>query len=143
MNDTRTKIPVPGWYTVAAGAAVLFEAFAVYTYFGQVTTDPQGLPIDQRDLVLAMPAWMTVAFAVSVWFGVSGALLLVIRKRLAEILLLVSLIAALAQFGALLFVPRLKNLVASDDLLVPFLIILVSYGIWQLARRANKEGWLR
>jgi hypothetical protein len=143
MDANREAISAPSWFALAAIAAVLFEAFGVYTYLVQVMTDPQSLPIDQRDLVLAMPGWMTAAYAVAVWAGLGGALMLLMRRRLAMPLLLVSLLAALAQFSALLVAPGLRNLVGSDDLLVPFLILVVCYLIWHLAWQARRWGWLR
>lgn len=143
MNDHRQTISAPGWFSLAAIAAVLFEAFGVYSYLVHVSTDPASLPIDQRDLVLAMPVWMTGAYAVAVWAGLAGALLLLLRRRLAQPVLLVSLVAAVFQFGALLVVPALRNLVGSDDLLVPFVILVVCYSIWHLAWQANRSGWLR
>jgi hypothetical protein len=143
MTDNRVANPAPAWFAVAAIGAVLFEAFGVYTYLVHVSTDPNSLAIDQRDLVLAMPGWMTAAYAVAVWVGLAGALLLLMRRRLAAPLLLVSLLAGIVQFGALLVVPALKNLVGSDDLLVPFVILVLCYAIWHLAWQARKSGWLR
>ena len=143
MTDHRETMPAPAWFTLAAIAAVLFEGFGAYAYLVQVTTEPNSLPIDQRDLVLAMPGWMTAAFAVAVWAGLAGALLLLMRRRIAPLVLLVSLLAVIAQFGALLVDPTLRNLVGPDELLVPFVIILVCYGIWHFARHAQKLGWLR
>ncbi len=142
MNDTRENIPVPAWFTLAAIAAVLFEAFGAYSYLTHVMTDPNSLAIDQRDLVLAMPGWMTVAYALAVWVGLGGALLLLVRRRLAAPLLLVSLIAAAVQFGALLIDPNLRNLIGADDLLVPFVILIICYAIWHLAWQARRSGWL-
>lgn len=142
MDNRETAAP-PAWFTVAAIGALLFEAFGAYAYWVHVTTDPAGLPIDQRDMVLAMPAWMTAAYGLAVWVGLAGAALLLLRRRLAEPLLLVSLLAAVVQFSALLIEPAMRNLVGSDDLLVPFLIILVCYAIWHFARRARSSGWLR
>jgi hypothetical protein len=143
MNDDRETIHAPGWFAMAAIAAVLFEAFGVYSYLTHVTTDPHSLPIDQRDLVLAMPGWMTAAYAVAVWAGLAGALLLLVRRRQAAPLLLLSLLAAIVQFGALLVDPALRNLVGSDDLLVPFVILVVCYAVWHLAWQARRWGWLR
>ena len=143
MNDIRDTIPVPGWFALAAVAAVLFEAFGAYSYVVHVTTDPNSLAIDQRDLVLAMPLWMTVAYALAVWVGLAGALLLLLRRRLAAPLLLVSLLSAVVQFAALVIDPNLRNLVGTDELLVPFVIFIICYAIWHLARHAQRRGWLR
>lgn len=143
MNDNRETIIVPAWFALAAAAAVLFEGFGAYGYLVHVTTDPNRLPIDQRDLVLAMPVWMNMAYAIAVWTGLVGAILLLMRRRLAAPLLLVSLLAAFVQFGALLVDPELRNLLGSDDLLVPFVILAGCYAVWHLAWQARRWGWLR
>lgn len=142
MTDDTSQGAVPGWFLPVAVAALLFEAYGVYSYLIHVTTDPAGLPLDQRDLVMAMPPWMNAAFALAVWTGLAGALLLLMRRRLAAPLLLLSLVAAVVQFGAMLVVPDLRNLIGSDDLLVPFLILLTCYGVWHLAWHARRSGWL-
>ena len=142
-GNRQTAADAPSWFPVAAAAAVLFEAFGAYSYLVHVSTDPASLPIDQRDLVLAMPAWMTGAYGLAVWVGLTGAVMLLMRRRLAAPLLLVSFLAAIVQFGALLVVPALRNLVGSDDLLVPFVILVVCYAIWHLAWQARRWGWLR
>lgn len=143
MDHGSTPNSAPAWFTVAAIAAVLFEAFGAYSYLVHVISDPTTLPIDQRDMVLAMPRWMNAAFAIAVWTGLAGALLLLLRRRLAQPLLLLSLVAAVIQFAGLLVVPKLRNLVGSDDLFVPFLILIACYGIWHLAWQARRSGWLR
>jgi hypothetical protein len=55
----------------------------------------------------------------------------------------VSFLAVVVQFSGLVLVPELRNLTGSDDLLMPFVVALICYGIWHLARHARKEGWLR
>lgn len=143
MSEPNVSQPVPGWFTVAAIGAVVWELIGCGMYLMQMTTDPASLPADQRAIWEAAPIWMDAAYGVAVWVGLAGAILLILRRRLAEPLLLVSLLAAVVQFSALLIVPALRNLVASDQLLVPVVIIVVCYGIWMLARRARKAGWLR
>lgn len=140
--DSQT-IAAPGWFTVAAAGAVLWELAGCALYLMRVTTEAASLPADERAIFEATPVWVLAAFAVAVWVGLAGAVSLLLRRRFAEPLLLVSLAALIAQNSALVLNPTLRNLVASDDLLVPFLIILVSYGVWHLARMANKQGWLR
>ena len=112
-------------------------------YVSQVTTDPATLPIDQRAMWEATPGWIVGAYAVAVWVGLIGALLLLMRRKLAEPLLLVSFIAVIVQNSAWLFVPALRDLVNSDDLLLPFVITVVCYVIWHFAWVSRKRGWLR
>ena len=141
MTDQR-EIAAPGWFTAAAVAALLWELAGCALYLMRMTTEAAGLPADQRAIFEATPQWTLAAFAVAVWVGLAGAILLLMRRRLAVPLLAVSLLAVIAQNSALVLDGELRNLVASDDLLAPFLIILVCYGIWHLARTARRRNWL-
>ena len=133
----------PRWFTFAALAALAWEIIGCAMYVMQVSVDPAALPADQRLMWDATPAWMTGAYAVAVWVGLVGAVLLLMRRKLAEPLLLVSLVAVVVQFSGLLVVPELRNLVSSDMLFLPFLIVVACGVIWHFARRARRSGWLR
>jgi len=37
----------------------------------------------------------------------------------------------------------LRNLTASDDLFLPFVILILGYVIWHFARTARRSGWLK
>jgi hypothetical protein len=143
MNGNRRTFPAPGWFTLAAIGALLWELAGCALYLMRVTTDASALPPDQRAIFSATPDWVLAAFAVAVWVGLVGAVLLVMRRRLAVPLLGVSLVALIVQNSGLLLDPQLSNLVASDDLLVPFIVIIVSYGVWHLSVIARNRGWLR
>ena len=141
--DEAIQSPAPRWFTLAAIAAVLFELAGCAVFAMQMAVDPAALPLDQRAMWDAAPMWMLVAYGIAVAAGLIGAILLLMRRRLAEKLLLVSFVAVLVQFSALLLVPTLRNLTTSDDLFLPFLIIVVSYSVWHFAWTARRAGWLR
>ncbi len=143
MDQANPQRPAPRWFTLASIGVLLFELAGCGMYLMQVSVDPATLPLDQRAMWDAAPTWMIAAYAVAVWVGLVGAILLLMRRRLAEKVLLVSLIAVLVQFSALLLVPELRNLTASDDLFLPFIIIVVSYSVWHFAWIARRAGWLR
>ena len=139
---TRTGV-IPAWFWAAAGLALLFEAFGCFMYIAQVTADHATLPLDQRAMWDATPTWMVAAYAIAVWVGLIGAALLLMRRKLAVPVLLVSLIAVLVQFSGLFLVPQLRQTVPDTALATPIAIIVICYGIFHLARLADKRGWLR
>lgn len=141
--DETTHAEAPRWFTIAAIAALLWELAGCALYLLRVTVDPAALPADQLAIYNATPQWVLIAFAIAVWTGIAGAVLLVMRRKLAEPLLLVSLVALVAQNSVWLIDPAMRNLIASDDLLAPFVILVVCYLIWHFARRARRSGWLR
>ena len=144
MTDQTTRDQaVPGWFYAVAAVALLFEAFGCFMYLSQVSADHAALPLDQRALWDATPTWMIAAYAIAVWAGLAGAALLLIRRKLAVPLLLVSLIAVAVQFSGLLLVPQLRQTVPYDALIGPIALIVCCYLIFQFARLAHKRGWFR
>ena len=143
MNSIISDPPAPSWFPVAAIAAVLWEMIGCVMYLMQVSVDPASLPVDQRAMWDAAPTWMMAAYAVAVWVGLVGAIFLLRRHRLAEPLLLISLVAVIVQFSALLLVPQLRNLTTSDALFLPAMILVVSTVLYQFARTARRSGWLK
>lgn len=141
--EGRRQDKVAIWFWILAVAALLFEAAGAYLFGNSLTLDPATLPLDQRPIFEATPKWMTFAWGVAIATGLLGAVGLVARRRFAQPLLLISWIAVAVQFSGLFLVKQLRELTPEDHLLVPVIILLLSYGIWQLSLLANKRGWLR
>lgn len=137
------RASAPAWFWAGAILAVLWEIFGCFMYYSQVTTDPATLPIDQRALWEASPQWMMAAYAIAVGAGLIGAIILLMRRQAAVWLLLLSLIAVVVQFSALFLVPALRDRTPSDALLLPIVIMIVCYAIWQFSRLAGRRGLLR
>lgn len=140
--ESATSSP-PGWFRPLAVLAILWEAFGCFMYLSQVSVDPATLPLDQRALWDATPAWSMGAYAIAVWVGLAGSVLLFLRRRQSVPLLFVSLLAVAVQFSALIIVPDLAGNISSDMLLLPVIIFIACYGIFQLSLTAKKRGWLR
>ena len=143
MVEDPAPRPVAGWFKFAAIASILFMAVGCVGYLMDVTTDPDTLPIDQRALVLARPIWQVAAYATAVWVGLLGAILLLMRKKASEPLLLVSLVAACFTFLPLATVPAIRDNVSTNDISFAVVIVLITATIWQFARNSRKRGWLR
>ena len=133
----------PAWFWILAVAALLFEAAGAYLFANSRTLDPNALPLDQRSIVEATPKWMIFAWGIAISTGLIGAIALVARRRIAQPFLLISWLAVAVQFSGLFLVRQLRELTPEDHLLVPVVILLLSYGVWQLSLLANKKGWLK
>jgi hypothetical protein len=143
-TDAQSGNP-PIWYWVAAVGAVLFECLGCIFYLAEVRLTPEQiatLPLDQAAMLSARPGWYYAAFGVAVWVGLAGSVGLLLRRAWAVPALLVSLIAVVVQFSAVLIVPQMRT-VSSDALLGPIVVALVCYGIFMLSRLAKRRGWLR
>lgn len=143
MEDHYSPRPIAGWYMVGAVASLLFMGLGCVMYLSQVLTDPNSLPLDQRAAYLAEPLWVTGAYAVAVWVGLAGAILLVMKKKLAEPALGVSLVAVLVWLAGLLVVAPLRNSMSANDLIVALAVTALIWTIFWFARHSRQRHWLR
>ena len=143
MTGLYERQPIARWYLIGAIASLLFMALGCAIYVMHVTADPAALPLDQRAAYAAEPAWVTALNAVAVWVGLIGAVLLVLKRRLAETLLLVSFIATLLWLAGLLLVPALRNALSTNDVAVAVIVTLIIGTIWSFGRHSRQRGWLR
>ena len=132
----------PIWYWPVAVAALLFEGAGAYLFADSLRLDPATLPLDQRAVYDATPQWMTIAWAIAIGAGLLGAVGLLLRRRFAEPLLLISLIAVAVQFSGIFLVRQLRELTPEDHLVLPIVILLFAYGFWQTSKLARRNGWL-
>ena len=144
MTDERfTPRPLASWYMIGAIASLLFMILGCANYVIHVTADPRLLPLDQRAAFAAEPAWVTGAYALAVWVGLAGTMLLVLRRRLAQPLLAVALVAVTAWLAGLLLVPGLREAMSANDFAVAILVAVVTWTIFWFARHSAQRGWLR
>ena len=143
MDDRYARQPIARWYAAAAIVSFLFMLIGCAGYLLEVIADPATLPLDQRAVHDAQPLWLISANAIAVWVGALGALLLILRRRLAETLMLVSMIAVAIWLAGLLLVPHLRDLLGTDDIAVAVVVTVITWTIYWFARHSRQRGWLR
>jgi hypothetical protein len=142
MEDAA-RPAVPAWFWIVAVLALLWEAMGCFSYLGEagmVAAAMMKHTPDQEAVWGAMPVWAWCAFAVAVWVGLSGALLMLMRMRLARAAFVLSLIAAIAQFG---WAYLLGGAMRLGPPIMPGVIIVVGVGLVWFSDMAAKRGWLR
>ncbi|MES2124917.1 MAG: hypothetical protein V4503_09570 [Gemmatimonadota bacterium] len=141
-------MPLPKWFKPVVVVALLWNLIGCASYLFDVTRSPEAiaaLPADQQAMWAARPAWGVSATAVAVWFGALGCIGLLLRKRWAASVLLVSLIGVVAQDIGMFFlsgVPAGSDAIPASAYAIQGMVLLISIALLMLARRANREGWL-
>lgn len=144
MNDV-IGARAPGWFRLLAVLGLVWNGFGVYMYLSKVGMfgDPLiGLDQAHRNLAATVPSWVTAAFAVAVFAGLIGALLLVMLKRLAKPMLVLSLLAVLVQCGWIVGMSNARAVEGNMALMMPGLITLVAILLVWLAMVGDRKGWL-
>jgi len=143
LDDRFTPRPVAGWYMPAAIASLLFMLLGCAALVVHITVDPAGLPLDQRILLQAEPRWVLEASGVAFVAGALGCLLLVFRRRAAQPLMLISLLAMLVWLAGMFASPSFRDLLSTDEVAISLIIVALGWTIYWFARHSRQRGWLR
>jgi len=83
-------------FWIISVATLLFNVMGVINYFVQMNTDSlASFPESYRPISEGRPAWATAAFAIAVFGGSLGCLLLLLRKSAAFYVLIASLLGVI------------------------------------------------
>ena len=118
----------PVLYRFVAVFALLWNLVGLAMFCMQVTLTPQAvaaLPPEQQQIHAAMPGWVYVFFGIAVVSGVLGSLGLLLRRRWAVPLLLVSLLGVVVQMASAYAVTPVWALTGVTGAVFPLLLVLV------------------
>ncbi len=141
--DSTNKPPV--WFWVASVLALIWNIIGVMSYLTQAYTsieDLEQMTQAQRELFEAQPAWVTAAFAIAVFGGTLGCIALLLRKKWAKPVLIISLLGILAQFIYGLFLSNTIEVYGNQAIIFPIIIIVVGVLLVLLAKKSIQKGWL-
>lgn len=135
----------PTWFIVVAVLALLWNAMGLMAVVMDALTTPEqlaALPADQQALHQARPGWSVVGSFAAVVAGTLGSLALLLRKRWAHPLLLVSLLGVLVQ-DAGLFTAAPAGAISAAVYVMQGLVLVITVALVGLARRAIARDWLK
>ena len=145
MAMTARRLPVG--LRVLAALGVAWNVFGIVQWSGQVFATPtmlmaKGMTQAQATLYAALPAWMTTVFAIGVFGGTVGALLLLAGRRAATTALAVSLVGYVA-----LYIGDITEGVFAafgvPQVIILSTVVAIAVGLFTLALHADRRGWLR
>ena len=131
------------WSFWAIGAVTLiYNVAGVINFFTQMNANTvAAMPELYRAIIEGRPAWATGGFAVAVFGGALGCLLLLLRKSAAYYVFIASLL------GAIVTMIHTLGMADSDFGPVEFLIgnlvqlVVTAFLIWY-SKRAESKGWI-
>ena len=140
------KTKPAAWYWVVSVLALLWNLMGVINYLGQayLTEETKAqYPAEQLALIEGRPAWVTAAFAIAVFGGLLGCIALLIRKRWARPLLLVSLLGVVAQMSHSLFATNAAEVFGPVmGLVIPLLVLIIAILLVVIAKIADRKKWI-
>jgi len=135
------------WHLWVVGiVALLWNAVGAVDYLMTQTRNEQYMSQftpEQLEYFYGFPAWVVAAWAIAVWGGVLGAILLLMRKSLAAPVFLMSLIAmVLTTIYQYVLSSGLEVVGDAFSLVFTGVIFLIAVALFLYARAMQKRGRL-
>jgi CHASE2 domain-containing sensor protein len=132
-------------FWVISSIAIVWNLMGVFNYLDQAfMTDKilETLPKEQQILYQDVPAWVTAAFAIAVFSGTLGSLLLLLKKKIATTFFIISFLGIVGQMSYGLLIDQNSDSYGPMGIAMPIIIIAFGgYLIWY-SRKANEHRWL-
>tara|TARA_R110001583_G_scaffold84281_5_gene221875 strand:- start:31922 stop:32353 length:432 start_codon:yes stop_codon:yes gene_type:complete len=142
MTKSINKPTIIFW--IICSIALLWNLMGVIEYLNTAYMTEETLallPLNEQNFYTNTPAFITAAFAIAVFSGFLGCLALLLRKKLATILLILSMVAVIVQFGYILFIQDFME-ITGTRIIMPILIIVVAVFLVWYAKKAEKNNWI-
>lgn len=139
MSNLSTKPPI--WFWIVSVLALLWNLMGViaylYTAFATEEMIASLPPEQQAEFLIVYPVWVTVAFALAVFCGFMASVFLLIRKKWAYTLFVISAITAIAQHIYIFMYVEVSSYMM--PVLVPIVCVFL---IW-FSKNAIAKQWIK
>lgn len=135
----------PGWFKIVAVVALLWNLLGCLAFFSDLrlsAEDLAKLPEAQQALYAARPAWAVAATAIAVFGGALGCIGLLLGKKWALVLLVLSLAGVLVQDFGLFVLAGGASLAGPVAFAMQAIVLAVAIGLVALSLRGIARGWL-
>lgn len=135
----------PVWFTVVAVLALLWNLLGCIAFFSDLRLSPDDLaklPAAQQALYAARPVWAVAASGVAVFGGVLGSIGLLLRRKWAFPVFVLSLLGILIQDLALFVLADGASLAGPVAVVMQAVVLAIGLGLVLLSRKWTARGWL-
>lgn len=142
--STSTNKPAT-WFWIVTVITLLWNLGGVTSFVMHITMSEetlQAMSEDERGLYTNFPTWLTITYFIAVFGSVLGNVLLLMRRRVATPILVVSFMAIVLQMFYTVFMSKAVEVHGPISLGVPVLVFVIGAFLIWLSRHATAKGWL-
>jgi len=136
---------IPTWFKVVAVLALLWNLLGCFAFVSDLRLSPEdlaNLPEAQQALYAARPGWAVAATAIAVLGGALGSIGLLLRKKWAFPVLVLSLLGILVQDFGLFVLADGASLGGPVAVVMQAVVLAVGIALVLLSRKGIARGWL-
>ncbi|GAB5473475.1 MAG: hypothetical protein Mars2KO_15740 [Maribacter sp.] len=144
MNQSRIKPTI--WFWVLAVLGLLWNLIGVYFYLIEAYMKDEmraALSDAQRAIFETQPVWLTAAYALAVFGGALGCIGLLVRKKWATPLFLLSLVALIARTCYYFFMTNATEVFDMvQGTILPIAVIIIGALLYIFSKIAADRRWI-
>ena len=144
IRDPRGRTPLHLW--IIGILAVLWNAVGAFDYLAtqlRLESYMGQFSQEQLDYFYGFPAWAVAVWAIAVWFAVFGSLALLLRRRIAFVLFLVSLVAMLVSTVHTFALSDGASMMGTGGMIFSGVIVAIGLLLLWYSKRMTDRGVLR
>ncbi|MFL0352560.1 hypothetical protein [Xanthomarina sp. GH4-25] len=144
MTNISTNKP-PLWFWIVGVVALIWNLMGVMAYIGQAymtDADLASLPEAEQALYANYPAWATAAFAIAVFGGSIASIALLLRKKLAKTLYVISLLGIVVQMIYNFFISEAMDVYGPGGMIMPVMIIIIGFYLIGFSNKCISKNWI-
>lgn len=141
----KAQNAVPRSFWIISGVALVWNLLGVAAFVAHMSMTEDALmqlPEAQRTFYEAMPEWANAAFALAVFGGALGCVLLLLRRSWAVPVFITSLAGLLAQLYHAFIMARGLEVFGSGGLIMPAITLVIAVLLVWYSRSANEKAWI-
>ncbi len=142
-NQTIIKPPI--WFWIISVVALIWNGMGVNQYIQQAYKTEGFMAMyneEQLALIDNTPSWAIAAFAIAVFGGLIGSLALLLKKKWANTMFLLSLIAIIIQMTYNFIVIDAMEVYGPGAIYMPIMVILFAVFLIWFSKKGITKGWL-
>lgn len=148
MTQAAAALPrTPRLIASFAALGAAWNLFGIYQWWGQFEASPamlmgKGMTPEQATLYASLPWWMTLVFAIGVFGGLAGSLLLMAGRRAAVPVFAASLAGYLALYAGDIAL-GVFAVFGTPQVAILSTVVVIAIGLLAVAVGAKRHGSLR
>lgn len=139
---TTTSNKPNTWFWIIGVLALLWNLMGASTYIMEAY-DMVPKAEKLQAFYESRPAWATAGYALAVFAGVLGCLLLLMKRKLAKTVFLISLIGVVMQQAHIFFISDIVLVLETYEIILTITVLIVAILLVWYSTLCIKKGWIK
>ena len=144
MTEKSSAKP-PVWFWIVSVIALFWNGSGVYMYLIQAYDTESFRAMytpEQLEMAQNTPSWVTAGYAIAVFAGLLACFGLLLRKKWAKSLFLLSLLGAVVSNAYHLFMSKAIELYGTEAVVMPIIVVVIGIFLIWFSKKGIAKGWL-